>query len=92
MAVIIKSIIFHIRVARMAIFEWDDSLSIGNDKIDGQHKELIKRIDHLAQHILEKRGREKTNNTLRFMLDYSEDHFSTEEELMVMVELAHSAY
>ena len=70
----------------MAIFEWDDSLSVGDEKIDDQHKELIKRIDLLAQHILQKRGREKIHNTLRFMADYGEAHFSTEEELMVTVD------
>jgi hemerythrin len=36
----------------MAIFEWDDSLSDGDETIDAKHRELIKRIDALAQHIL----------------------------------------
>lgn len=66
----------------MAIFEWDGSLSVGNEEIDAQHRELIKRIDLLAQHILQKRGREKIHNTLRFMTDYGDIHFSTEEKHM----------
>jgi hemerythrin len=66
----------------MAIFEWDDSLSVGDEKIDAQHRELIKRIDVLAQHILQEKGREKIHNTLSFMIDYGDVHFSTEEEQM----------
>jgi len=69
----------------MAIFEWDDSLSVGDDKIDGQHKELIKRIDLLAQHILQKKGKDKIQNTLMFMNDYGDVHFSTEEDHMTNV-------
>lgn len=69
----------------MAIFEWDDSLSVGDEKIDAQHRELIKRIDLLAQHILQKRGKDKLLNTLRFMMDYGDVHFTTEEEHMARV-------
>lgn len=66
----------------MAIFEWDNSLSIGVEEIDNQHKELIKRLDGLAQSILQKKGKDKIGKMLRFMSDYGKIHFSSEEDYM----------
>jgi hemerythrin len=66
----------------MAIFEWDNSLSIGIEEIDNQHKELIKRLDELAQSILQKKGKDKIGKMLKFMSDYGEMHFSSEENYM----------
>jgi len=67
---------------KMVIFEWDDGLSIGIEKIDNQHKELIKRLDDLAECILHNKGKDKIFTTLRFMNEYGTIHFSTEEEYM----------
>lgn len=66
----------------MAIFKWDDKLSIGIEKIDNQHKELIRKLDDLAECILQKKGKNKIGSILRFMEDYGKMHFSTEEEYM----------
>ena len=66
----------------MPIFEWDDSLSIGNEKIDSQHKELIVKIDLLAEAILKREGKNTIERVLRFMREYGELHFASEEELM----------
>ena len=66
----------------MAIFEWDNSLSIGIEEIDNQHKELIKRLDELAQSILQKKGKDKIAKMLKFMSDYGKMHFSSEEDYM----------
>jgi hemerythrin len=70
----------------MAIFEWSDSLSIGIQEIDNQHKELIKKLNELAEYIQQKKGKDKIGLTLRFMRDYSKIHFSTEEEYMIKYE------
>ncbi|UCE37371.1 MAG: hemerythrin family protein [Thermoplasmata archaeon] len=66
----------------MAIFEWEDSLSVGIGEIDSQHKELIIKLDELAQCILHKTGKDKIATMLRFMDDYAEMHFATEESYM----------
>lgn len=66
----------------MAIFEWDDNLSVGIEEVDNQHKELIKKLDDLAECILNKKGKDKIGTILRFMNDYAKIHFSTEEEYM----------
>jgi hemerythrin-like metal-binding protein len=66
----------------MAIFEWEDNLSVGVEKIDVQHQELIQKLNQLAESILQKEGKNKIAMVLKFMGDYGKMHFSTEEELM----------
>ncbi|MHA1954887.1 MAG: bacteriohemerythrin [Candidatus Heimdallarchaeaceae archaeon] len=64
------------------VIKWDESLSVGIDEIDGQHKELIKKIDNLASAILKKEGKGKVHNLLNYMDEYAEFHFSCEEKYM----------
>jgi hemerythrin len=66
----------------LTIFDWDEDLKIGIEKIDSQHKELIKRLDAIAQAILHKQGKNKIIELLKFMEDYGNTHFSHEEEFM----------
>lgn len=70
----------------MAIFEWNNSLSVGIQEIDNQHRQLIKKLNELAEYIQQKKGKDKIGTTLRFMNDYSKIHFSTEEEYMIKYE------
>jgi hemerythrin len=70
----------------MAIFEWNDSLSVGIQEIDNQHRELIKKLNILAEYIQQKKGKDKIGTTLRFMKDYSKIHFDCEEEHMAKYE------
>ncbi|MHA3964844.1 MAG: bacteriohemerythrin [Candidatus Thorarchaeota archaeon SMTZ1-45] len=66
----------------MTQIEWDDSLSVGIKLIDEQHKMLIQRIKDLSDAVEQARGLEKILQTLDFMIDYTEFHFSTEEKHM----------
>jgi len=66
----------------MTRIEWDDSLSVGVDLIDEQHKMLIQRIKDLSEAVASGRGRGQIGKTLGFMIDYTEFHFSTEEKHM----------
>ena len=66
----------------MTEIKWDDSLSVGIELIDEQHKELIKKIKDLSEAVAAARGLEKVLQTLEFMIDYTEFHFSTEEKYM----------
>jgi hemerythrin len=66
----------------MTEIEWDDSLSVGVDLIDEQHKMLIQRMKDLAEAVRSSRGAEQIVKTLGFMIDYTEFHFSTEEKHM----------
>lgn len=66
----------------MSSFEWNSSLSVGNEKIDSQHKELIRLHNNLHESLLndtlEDTAKAKTT-TLDALMDYFSYHFSTEE-------------
>ena len=66
----------------MSKIEWDDSLSVNVVLIDEQHKMLIQRLADLSDAF--KRGLEqnKIMQTLEFMIDYTDFHFSAEEKVM----------
>ena len=61
---------------------WDESLSIGINLIDEQHKMLIERTNAISDAVEMKRGLEKIMQTLNFMIEYTEFHFSAEEKVM----------
>ena len=66
----------------MGKIEWDNSLSIGVDLIDEQHKMLIQRLNDISVAIEMSHGVEKIVKTLDFMVDYTNFHFSAEEKHM----------
>ncbi len=66
----------------MATIEWDNSLSVGVELIDEQHKMLIQKLNDLSKAIEKSQGEVETVKTLGFMVDYTDFHFSAEEELM----------
>ena len=72
----------------MTEIKWDDSLSVGIDLIDEQHKMLIQRIKDLSEAVNSSRGAGQTGKTLGFMIDYTEFHFSTEEKHMIEADYA----
>ena len=62
---------------------WDESFSVGIELIDEQHKMLIERTNAIAETVEMKRGLEKIMQTLSFMIEYTEFHFSEEEKVMI---------
>lgn len=60
---------------------FDESLYTGNELIDGEHKELISRVNKLVESC--EQGTEKMTaiKTLDFLMDYTEYHFTDEEKL-----------
>ena len=66
----------------MKKIEWDESLSIGVDLIDGQHKMLIQRLNEVSEAIEMNQGEGTIPKTLDFLIDYTNFHFSTEEKQM----------
>ena len=67
----------------MAKIEWDDSLSIGINIIDDQHKMLIQRLNDLSSAVEMMRGEVEIMKTIEFMIDYTDFHFTSEEKHMV---------
>lgn len=66
----------------MSKIEWDDSLSVNVDLIDEQHKMLIQRLADLSDAFRRGLEQNKVMQTLEFMIDYTDFHFSAEEKVM----------
>ena len=66
----------------MSKIKWDESLSIGIELIDEQHKKWIKYIHNVQAAIEARRGMPQVASTLDFLVDYTQFHFSTEEKYM----------
>ena len=66
----------------MEAMRWDDSLSVGIELIDDQHKTWIQRLNSIAAAIERHEGPRKIAETLDFLIDYTEFHFATEEQHM----------
>lgn len=61
--------------------EFTDDLVTGNTLIDGQHKELIGKINDLLRTCETGDGKKKALNTLDYLEEYTNFHFSQEEAL-----------
>ncbi len=61
--------------------EWRESLAIGVDEIDNQHKELLLRFDGLLRACREGRGIGELKGLLGFLDEYVVEHFRDEERL-----------
>ena len=65
----------------MIWWSWDDSLSVGIDIIDGQHRRIIDYINELYSAKAHK-DQERVTQVLMGLVDYTHTHFAFEEELM----------
>ena len=61
--------------------EWRDSLSIGVEAIDNQHKELLLRFDKLLNACQAGQGINELKRLMTFLEEYVHNHFSDEEAL-----------
>ena len=66
----------------MSKMKWDESLSIGVELIDEQHKKWIEHLGDVQSAIEDLRGMPRIANALDFLVDYTQFHFSTEEKSM----------
>jgi hemerythrin len=64
---------------------WRDSLLIGVDKIDLQHRKLVGIVDEVMAACIEERGRDVVEKALDFLLNYTKEHFEDEEALQAEV-------
>ncbi|MBA1445907.1 MAG: bacteriohemerythrin [Chromatiales bacterium] len=65
-----------------AFVEWSDSLSVGIEEIDEQHKILVNLINRMHQAIHERHGSDVVKVILAELADYTRIHFAVEESLM----------
>jgi hemerythrin len=66
----------------MAKLQWNDSLSIGVELIDQQHKTWIEHYNALDEAIESRQGPRELAETLNFLVDYTALHFNAEEQQM----------
>ena len=62
--------------------EWNEDLSTGVEAIVNQHKELFRHIAALREGLRKGHGREALIETLDFLTEYVNLHFSAEEKYM----------
>ena len=65
--------------------EFDKSLETGNALIDGQHKELISKIDNLVNCCEQGGGKTEAIRMLDYLSEYTDFHFGEEEKLQAEV-------
>ena len=61
--------------------EWRESLSIGVEEVDNQHKKLLSHFDQLLKACETGRGVDELKRLLGFLDGYVVRHFSDEEQL-----------
>ncbi|MEF2146142.1 MAG: bacteriohemerythrin [Desulfovibrionaceae bacterium] len=66
----------------MLELKWTDSLSLGIESIDGQHKELLNIINQVLVSIKENQGEEIVAELLTKLREYTVFHFNAEEAFM----------
>lgn len=69
--------------------EWKDSFNIGVEQIDCQHRQLLSRINDLFEACANHQGKEKIEETLGFLKEYTIEHFGSEEQLMESIDFPH---
>ena len=65
----------------MSRYEFTKKLETGNAMIDKEHRELIQALNNLLDACSEGKGRASMDETIKFLNNYVNQHFSHEEQL-----------
>ena len=68
------------------LIEWTDSLLVGHQRIDADHKALAVMINQLHEAILAGTGRDTISEIFHFLAEQTYRHFKFEEWLMMVSE------
>lgn len=66
----------------MSLIEWTEEFSVGIDEIDMQHRKWISIVNELHDSIMETRGADSLKELIGEMEEYTDFHFSAEEEML----------
>ncbi len=66
----------------MALYQWDDALSVGNQHIDDDHKQLIDLVSRLNEAMRTGQPKDVVGNILDDLVISTEGHFEREEGFM----------
>jgi len=69
-------------VSRPVYLVWSEDYSVGNDELDGHHKNIISIINDLYSAIQTESTPEELNGILDRLFEYTMSHFEREEQLM----------
>lgn len=72
----------------MALFEWNDELTVGNDFIDNDHKKLVKLVNDSHNAMEEGRGNDVIGKVLNNLVNYTKQHFKREDDEMARIKYA----
>lgn len=64
----------------MALINWDNSLQIGIEEIDNQHKKLVELLNTLFEAMQNGRSKDVLGKILNELASYTVMHFKTEEK------------
>jgi hemerythrin len=65
----------------MALISWSDTMSVGVDKIDKEHRVLIDLINLLHSEMLAGKSKDAMGTVLDKLIAYTKTHFAMEETL-----------
>jgi hemerythrin len=63
----------------MAFFDWKDSMSVGNQVIDTDHRKLIQYLNEMQEAMMGGHGRDLVGTILNRLVAYTHEHFAREE-------------
>jgi hemerythrin len=63
--------------------QWTNTLSVGIEAIDDQHKEIFAKANSLMEACQQGKGKQVAGEIIGFLNDYVAEHFSGEEKLML---------
>ncbi len=66
----------------MALFEWSEDYSVDVEKFDEQHKNMVEILNDLHGAMKEGKSKEKLEDILQRLEDYTSYHFGDEEKYM----------
>lgn len=66
----------------MGLIKWQEEFTVDNKTMDQQHQKLVEIINELHEAMLQKKGNETLMKTLSQLIDYTKNHFETEEKFM----------
>jgi hemerythrin len=66
----------------MPILEWNEKYSVNIAEIDRQHQQLIGHVNELNKAMRSGKGRQVLESVLKALIQYTQTHFATEEQLM----------
>jgi len=69
----------------MAFMDWSDTLSVGVQQIDNEHKKLVELVNMLNEGMKSGKSKDALQKVFTELVDYTITHFSNEEMLMQKV-------